>query len=374
MGCTVTVEVVKILLNALQKDFSIAVGPEVILQRSAIEREDVKLSKNIVCIGSSILRQLVPFLQAAGYVVTDLTQPGWIATDENINILIKKMSDLKLEPDFAVVLDLVGNCVYRFEQFDGTLALPYKERGRYHFAGPVSVCTEDNFKRIIKMPGPVLLSSQHAAKVVIPPLPRHLFSTCCSNTAHCSNFADEYYSEKLLNGTTRLRQVLKKETSAIGMSKKWVLDGVGAILGPLVGSNYGTNREIIPDLRLLLVKDGVHLESKGNVNLSQAVISALEHLRSGKSDDVVGAGTGAGAGSGTESGSAGTADRGRDYFWRGFTSPVGDAIGRASKCDGRCGSGSGSGFGGPGPKRHQHQRHQHLPYGPGPFHGRPKKS
>jgi hypothetical protein len=120
------------------------------------EREDVKLSKNIVCIGSSILRQLIPFLQAAGYVVTDLTQPGWIATEDNINILIKKMSELKLEPGFSVILDLVGNCVYRYEQFDGTLALPFKEGGRYHFAGPVSLCTEENFKRIIKMLCPVL--------------------------------------------------------------------------------------------------------------------------------------------------------------------------------------------------------------------------
>jgi hypothetical protein len=168
-----------------------------------------------------------------------------------------------------------------------------------------------------------------------------LFSTCCSNTAHCTNFADEYYSEKILNSATRLRQVLKKETSAIGMSKKWVLDGVGAILGTPIGSNYGTNREVIPDLRPLIAKDGVHLEAKGNVNLSQAVICALENLRSGKSDD----GTGTGSGSGNNSGISGAADRGREYFWRGFTSPVGDAVGRASKRDGRGVSGSGSCFG-----------------------------
>jgi hypothetical protein len=375
MGCTVTTEVVKILLTALQKDFSIALGPEVILQRFATEREDLKMSKNIVCIGSSILRQLIPFLQAAGYAVTDLTQPGWIATEDNINILIKKMSELKLEPGFSVILDLVGNCVYRYEQFDGTLALPFKEGGRYHFAGPVSLCTEENFKRIIKMLSPVLLSAQHAAKIVIPPLPRHLFSTCCSNTAHCTNFADEYYSEKILNGATRLRQVLKKETSAIGMSKKWVLDGVGAILGTPVGSNYGTNREIIPDLRPLIAKDGVHLEAKANANLSQALMCALENLRAGKSDD--GTGTGTGSGSGTNPGISGMTGRGRDYFWRGFTSPVGDAVGRASKRDGRGASGSGSGLGGgpgPGPKRHQQHKHLHSPYGPGSFRGRAKKN
>jgi hypothetical protein len=184
------------------------------------------------------------------------------------------------------------------------------------------------------MLSPVLLSAQHAAKIVIPPLQRHLFSTCCSNTAHCTNFADEYYAERILNGATRLRQVLKKETSAIGMSKKWVLDGVGAILGTPVGSNYDTNLEIIPDLRPLIAKDGVHLEAKANANLSQALICALENLRSGKSDD----GTGTGSGSGTNPGISGAADNGRAYFWRGFTSPVGDAVGRASQRDGRSAS------------------------------------
>jgi hypothetical protein len=206
---------------------------------------------------------------------------------------------------------------------------------------------------------------------VIPPLLRHLFSTCCSNTAHCKNFADEYYSEKILNGATRLRQVLKKETSAVGMSKKWVLDGVGAILGTPIGSNYGTNREIILDLRLLIANDGVHLEAKANVNLSQALICALENLRSGNSDD----GTGTGSESGTNPGISGAADRGRDYFWRGFTSPVGDAVGRASKRDGRGASGSRSSFGGgPGPKRYQQHKHLHNPYGSGPFRGRAKKN
>jgi hypothetical protein len=89
----------------------------------------MKNEKNIVCIGASILRQLIPFLQAAGYSITDLTQPGWIATEDNINSLIKKMSDLNLAPGFSVILDLVGNCTYRYSQFDGTLALPYKEGG-----------------------------------------------------------------------------------------------------------------------------------------------------------------------------------------------------------------------------------------------------
>jgi hypothetical protein len=164
MSCTVTKEVINILLTALQNDFTISVGPEVSLQRTTETGEDLNKTKHIVCIGSSILSQLIPHFSADGYTVTDLTQPGWIATDENIATLIQKMSDLKIEPGFAVVMDLVSNCTYRYTQFDGTQALPYKEGGKFHFAGPV-ICSEDTFKKIMKKLGPVLLSAQNAKKL-----------------------------------------------------------------------------------------------------------------------------------------------------------------------------------------------------------------
>jgi hypothetical protein len=359
MNCTVTNELIKILLNSLQTNFSIAIGPEVILQRPANANEDMKNNKNIVCIGSSILKQQIPLLHAAGYTVTDLTQPGWIATEDNINCLIKKMLELTLEPGFVVLLDLLGNCVYRYTQFDGTLALPYKEGGRHHFAGPVTLCGDENFKRIVKMLGPVLLSAQHACKILIPPLPRYVFNTCCSVATHCSNFADENYAEGILNGVSRLRNNLKRETTTMGMSKKWVLDGVGALLGTPVGQSYGTNREAIPELRSVLAKDGVHLETRGKRNLSVAIITAIENLRSGKNQclDAHEAGTGTGTGTGSDrkpgSGISGWQEREKEFFWRGFTSPVGDSIGRATGT----GGGGGRGHGGEGRKWHKYKSH-----------------
>ncbi len=32
--------------------------------------------------------------------------------------------------------------MYRYEQLDGTLALPFKSSGKYHFAGKVQVCSD----------------------------------------------------------------------------------------------------------------------------------------------------------------------------------------------------------------------------------------
>jgi hypothetical protein len=328
MSCTVTKEVIKILLTALQNDFSISVGPEISLQRTTDTGEDLNKTKHIVCIGSSILSQLIPHFRAAGYTVTDLTQPGWIATDENIATLIKKMSDLKIEPGFAVVMDLVSNCAYRYTQFDGTQALPYKEGGKFHFAGPVTLCCDDTFKKILKKLGPVLLSAQNAKKIVIPPLPRYIFNTCCSSTSHCANFSEEKYAESNLNGVTKLRGIMKKECSNIGMRNHWVLDGVGSITGTRVGQSYGTNREILPELRPLLAKDGVHLNDMAGRNVVTSIIDALTQMGTGSL--VAGSGTGTDTGTG-ESKNLGISDgKGNtEYFWRGYISSIGDTVGRA---------------------------------------------
>jgi hypothetical protein len=129
MSSQVIIEITRILLTALQKNFSMAVGTEVRLVSANTAGEDAKMIRHLVCIGSSIMKQLVPFLQASGYTVTDLSVPGWLASEENIQLLIQKMSELKIDQPFNVVMDLFSNCSHRYRQFDGTQSLPYKEGG-----------------------------------------------------------------------------------------------------------------------------------------------------------------------------------------------------------------------------------------------------
>jgi hypothetical protein len=57
--------------------------------------------------------------------VIDLTIPGWIASPENIEKMIKKVSTVEENTSNVFVFDLFGNSAYRFEQFDGTQSLPY---------------------------------------------------------------------------------------------------------------------------------------------------------------------------------------------------------------------------------------------------------
>jgi hypothetical protein len=55
--------------------------------------------------------------------------------------------------------------------------------------------------------------------------------------------------ETALNGLGKLRNILKKNCACMGVRNIWILDGIGALLGTPTGESYGTNREILPDLK-----------------------------------------------------------------------------------------------------------------------------
>jgi hypothetical protein len=180
--------------------------------------------------------------------------------------------------------------------------------------GPVEVCADDTFRKIVKSLAPVLLSAQNIAKVVLPPLPRHTFTPCCNLPSHCTNLSSDGYVEKSLNGVSKLRGILKSECAKMGVQNVWVLDGIGALLDTVPGESYGSNLDVIPDLRGKLGKDGVHIDTTGNRNMAKTIIRAFDTLKE----------------SGPVNGSPVPGNKaGRDFFWRGFSSPNGDAIGRA---------------------------------------------
>jgi hypothetical protein len=51
--------------------------------------------------------------------------------------------------------------------------------------------------------------------VIMPPLPRYIFSGCCREAGHSTNIGNDGYSGRLLDECLHFRKVLK--TSLVGM-------------------------------------------------------------------------------------------------------------------------------------------------------------
>jgi hypothetical protein len=318
-----TGNLLRLLVGVLSRDFSVKFEAEIMLARSWVgsntgTKNETSLTsgwrKHVVVIGSSNMRRLVPVLTAHGLTVSDLSVPGWLATEDNIASLIKSMSALEIEPGFSVIMELFSNSTFRYTQFDGTLSLPYKDGTGYHMNGDVTVCDDQIFKKLTAALAPVLLSAQSSPKVIIPPLPRYLFTKCCRKSGHATNVDNDDHSITLLNRTTHFHGVVDTELKHMGVENYFVLDGAGGLLGLSPGEQRPPNSEILLDLKKVCGQDGVHYTDMGYRNLAKSVVEATI---------------------GTLDGSL---IRGRKkapeqkpparctYYWRGFSSPVGSRL------------------------------------------------
>ncbi len=106
------------------------------------------------------------------------------------------------------MFDIFGNTSVRFEQFDGSTALPYKSDGRFHLGRKTVTSSPETFLKTVEAIMPILRATNGKPVVIIPPLPRYLFARCCDNAGHCTNFDQPDFAQNLLSGFIQLRNLL----------------------------------------------------------------------------------------------------------------------------------------------------------------------
>jgi hypothetical protein len=303
-----TDELVHVLVSNLNRDFHTDINPQSLL-RDPIEAPHIKdTSRLVVLLGGSNLSNTAPYITAWGYKVWDLSQRGLVLSGGCIDSLIATITASDIPCDAAVILDLFGNSIYRWRQEDGTMALPVKSRNGYHLPGPMGVCEEATFKKLIETSLPLFEHFNKHRKVVIPPLPRFLFRGCCSNYNHSVNISDENYTENLLDSVVHLRKNLKLELLARGVEKVWITECFKELF--LLRTNQGTKNDAVVLLRDVFAPDGVHLTQECYSTMAQNIVTHLENRLSETSTAEVSA-------------SVSVAGARKTFFWRGFCSPAG---------------------------------------------------
>jgi hypothetical protein len=285
-------------------------------------------------------------LDSTLYSVTDLSEPSWLATPENIEYAAESITSQAIEPGYTLIMEMFGNSTFRYTQFDGTMALPFKADGGYHMGGDIGTCDDASFIRTLTATSRLFDDDNAGIKIFIPPLPQHLFGGCCDTASHSTNVGTEGYTTRLLQETMRFRGILKNELLKRGEENFFVLDGVGGVLGFAPGGNRPPLGEIIADLEAVFKNDNVHFTDVGYRYLSNTIIAAIEGVHDGtltksklSSSEISGAGGGESSPHNSKKNS---------FFWRGFSSPVGVAqtlsasLGRG----GNGGDGGLSSFGG----------------------------
>ncbi len=200
------------------------------------------------------------------------------------------------------VFDLLGNSSVRFEQFDGTTSLPFKSNGRFHLGGKVMVTPPDVFRKLVDNVIPILKAKGNKPCVIIPPIPRCLFSRCCSDTSHCTNADDSNFAETMVAGFLRQRTNMIRQLVQSGLNNFKVLDSCCT-------TNCAATASIperIAALKKTTWSDGIHHTTHGYRYLAERTVACLKTLMDCPK----------------------TKTKKGTYFWRGFRSPNGSTMPR----------------------------------------------
>ncbi len=288
---------VQSLVDTVHRSFHSCASPENYLERETPTVPMDTCEEKVILLGASNLGRCAARLRALGNTVVDLTKPGWIATKANVDTMLGELDKISCNEKTILVYDLYGNSTFRFEQFDGSLSMPFNSSGKYHLAGNIVVCPMQVFRKIFENTSALLARHKTVRSIIIPPLPRYLFTGCCTKPEHSTNINNTGYCIKLLTDTINIRNNLKKLVSELGI-RGHVLDSCCVTSCPTTANTLTR----IEALKTVCAPDGVHFLSAGYENLVAAITSAPIRMPV------------------TSSANTCTA---KIYYWRGFRSAVG---------------------------------------------------
>jgi hypothetical protein len=265
------------LLNCLYSNFRACASPEDYLAREDERKNhsEEKQGQKIVLIGASNLGHAVRHFAGADKVFIPVIKPGWVATVENVAELVNVVKGL-VPTTTLFVFDLFGNSSIRFEQFDGTTALPFRSNGKFHLGGKVVVAPPEIFRRVVENVIPILKEKGTKPCLILPPLPRYLFARCCSDTGHCSNMHEKDFQEATMAGFILLRASLIRLLVSNGLTNFKVMDSCCVTSCSLTASV----RDRIAELRKVTAKDGVHFIDDGYRNVAERSIACISTMLS----------------------------------------------------------------------------------------------
>jgi hypothetical protein len=155
------------LLTCIFEKFRACSRPEAYFERATEKKVTSEaLLQKVTLIGASNLRHCVPHVAGHGVQVIDHTLPGWTPSPGNV---VKLQNEIVTDMSSSYVFDLYGNSSLRFEQYDGTTALPFQSNGRFHFGGKVVTTPPDIFRKIVENTIPIIRTKGDNPGVIIPP-------------------------------------------------------------------------------------------------------------------------------------------------------------------------------------------------------------
>ncbi len=175
---------------------------------------------------------------------------------------------------------------------------------RHVLGGRVVTTPPATFKKLVENVLPVLKAKGEKPCIIIPPLPRYLFSRCCSDKGHCTNVTEPEFPAEMLSGFTKQRNELIRLLVQSGLKDFKVMDTC-CTTSCIQTANTQTR---LAELTKVLSDDGVHYNVIGRKNLAERTLKCLGSVLTTVKKPA----------------------KQTTFFWRGFRSLRGSVLPRAA--------------------------------------------
>ena len=297
-----TNELLTSLLLCLEKDFHVIADPELLLRREPTVCPmicDDESAESIIIVGASIMKKVAVLCKDSVENVHDHTVSGWIASPSNISKVCEEL-DITLtvaDAKTLCVLDFLSNSTFRYTLYDGTQSLPMRLQSGYHLPGDVVICDNNVIVKLVDNVMPLITKLGGMPMVIIPPLPRYIFSGCCDDAEHCTNVSHDGYQETVLDGLTRIRNCLVKELRVRGLVNFWVTEWAD-VCGC---DGNSSKKDVLTALKKVVANDAVHFNENGYTFLKNEILKSWKMLNDRKESVL-------------------TKVSSKSFYWRGFVS------------------------------------------------------
>jgi uncharacterized membrane protein YgcG len=162
------------------------------------------------------MRRTAEVLADMGVEVKMVETAHWRATKKEVQQLLldikERIGSLKSD-EVVIVMGMTDNAYYLARAEDGRLIPNCRSTdGSYHMHGEVVGAPLDSCRQVFLQLEPLFKELQDYDKMLLVPLPRYLWQSCCEDPEHGANVASEGHADQLLAGTAAVQKLWRGMT------------------------------------------------------------------------------------------------------------------------------------------------------------------
>ncbi len=167
----------------------------------------------ILTIGGSHAGRISDEFKERGYTVLRVCKPGWRANKYPVSEIVPQVEELlkQLSEDDIIIIECLDNTAFYSRSEEGGV-IPVRKyvNGDYHVEGDLVLATRERQALMLDNLEPLLRVLRHRKVIVVTPMPRYLYESCCGREDHAPNRMEDGFKEELRRSLGEFRLNIKK--------------------------------------------------------------------------------------------------------------------------------------------------------------------